>query len=65
MIITGNPKQGVAQALYKLYPTAEYVSRDTVLDLTNTDHIFEFANMCDVASPMPLAAPVTNTIFSI
>jgi short-subunit dehydrogenase len=46
MIITGNPKQGVAQALYKLYPTAEYVSRDTGLDLTNTDHIFEFANMC-------------------
>ena len=46
MIITGNPKEGVAQALYKLYPEAEYVSRDTGLDLTNTDHIFEFANRC-------------------
>ena len=47
MIITGNPKEGVAQALYKLYPTAEYVSRETnQLDLTNTDHIFEFANRC-------------------
>ena len=47
MIITGNPKEGVAQALYKLYPTAEYISRETSqLDLTNTDHIFEFANKC-------------------
>lgn len=47
MIITGNPNQGVAQALYKLYPQAEYVSRETCgLDLTNTDHMFEFANMC-------------------
>ncbi len=47
MIITGNPKEGVAQALHKLYPDAEYVSRSTTgLDLTETDHMFEFANMC-------------------
>ena len=47
MIITGNPKQGLAQALYKIYPDAVYVSRETCqLDLTNTDHMFEFANMC-------------------
>lgn len=46
MIVTGNPKEGVAQALHKLYPDAEYVSRATGLDLTETDHMFEFANMC-------------------
>lgn len=47
MIITGNPKQGVAEALYKLYPNAVFCSRETnQLDLTKTDHMFEFANMC-------------------
>jgi len=47
MIITGNPKEGVAGALYQPYPDAVYCSRESnQLDLTNTDHIFEFANMC-------------------
>jgi hypothetical protein len=46
MIITGNPSEGVAQALHKLYPDAEFVSRATGLDLTDTDHMFEFANRC-------------------
>jgi len=34
MIITGNPEQGLAQALYKLYPTAEFISRTNGFDLT-------------------------------
>jgi len=46
MIITGNPKEGIAQALHKLYPNAVYCSRESGYELTNTDHIFEFANMC-------------------
>ena len=47
MIITGNPQQGLAQALFKLYPGATYISRTTAdLDLTVSDHMFEFANMC-------------------
>ena len=52
MIISGNPKEGLAAALYELYPDAVYCSRETnlgcehKLDLTNTDHMFEFANMC-------------------
>ena len=46
MIITGNPKEGLAEALYKLYPNAVYCSRESGYDLTNTDHIFEFANEC-------------------
>ena len=46
MIITGNPKEGLAEALYKLYPDAVYCSRENGYDLTNTDHMFEFANEC-------------------
>ena len=46
MIITGNPKEGLAEALYKLYPNAVYCSRESGYDLTNTDHIFQFANEC-------------------
>tara|TARA_X000001036_G_scaffold75471_1_gene66998 strand:- start:1859 stop:2407 length:549 start_codon:yes stop_codon:yes gene_type:complete len=46
MIITGNPKEGIAQALHKLYPNAVFCSRESGYELTNTDHIFEFANMC-------------------
>ena len=46
MIITGNPTVGLAKYLYKHYPKAEYVSRTSGLDLTNTDHMFEFANQC-------------------
>ena len=40
MIITGNPKEGVAQALHKIYPRATYCSRESGYDLTNTDHMF-------------------------
>ena len=47
MIITGNPKQGLAQAMFKMWPNATYCSRETNdLDLTNTDHMFQFANLC-------------------
>ena len=46
MIITGNPKEGVAQALHKIYPRATYCSRESGYDLTNTDHMFQFANEC-------------------
>ena len=46
MIITGNPNKGVAEALHKLYPEAEFCSRISGLDLTKTDHMFEFANRC-------------------
>ena len=46
MIITGNPKEGLAEALYKLYPKAVFCSRTTGYDLTNTDHMFSFANEC-------------------
>jgi len=46
MIITGNPKEGVAQALYKLFPNAVFCSRETGYELTNTDHMFTFANEC-------------------
>jgi len=47
MIITGNKEEGLAQALSKIYPDAVYVSRrNNGLDLTTTDHMFEFANMC-------------------
>lgn len=34
MIITGNKNSGLAGALYKLYPDAVFVSRDTGFDLT-------------------------------
>ena len=47
MIVTGNPTEGLAKALAKIYPNATYISRSNGdLDLTNTDHMFEFANMC-------------------
>ena len=46
MIITGNPKEGLAEALHKLYPRAVFCSRTTGYDLTNTDHMFTFANEC-------------------
>ena len=47
MIVTGNKEEGLAQALSKIYPDAVYVSRrNNGLDLTTTDHMFEFANMC-------------------
>ena len=46
MIITGNPNEGLAQALHKIYPRAVYCSRTTGYDLTNTDHMFTFANEC-------------------
>ncbi len=46
MIITGNPKEGVAQALHKLYPNAVFCSRESGYDLTKTDHMFTFANEC-------------------
>jgi len=46
MIITGNPNEGLAQALHKLYPRAVFCSRTTGYDLTNTDHMFTFANEC-------------------
>tara|TARA_B100001287_G_scaffold276136_1_gene285921 strand:- start:3598 stop:4152 length:555 start_codon:yes stop_codon:yes gene_type:complete len=32
MIITGNKNEGVAQALHKLYPDAEFISRETGYD---------------------------------
>lgn len=35
ILITGNPKFGLAQELYKLYPDATFASRDTGYDLTN------------------------------
>ena len=43
MIITGNPLQGLAQALFKLYPDAEYCSRDNGYDLVETDGMEQFA----------------------
>jgi hypothetical protein len=43
MIITGNPKQGVAQALYKLYPDAAYCSRTSGYDLTDSKDQQRFA----------------------
>ena len=46
MIITGNPKEGLAKALYKIYPNAVFCSRETGADLTVTDHMFQFANEC-------------------
>ena len=33
MIITGNKKKGIAQALYNLYPEAEFISQSTGYDL--------------------------------
>ena len=38
MIITGNKKFGLANALSKIYPYAEYVSRSTGFDLAKKDH---------------------------
>lgn len=46
MIITGNPQQGLAQALHKIYPNAVYRSRTSGFDFTNTDHMLAFANEC-------------------
>ena len=43
MIITGNPLQGLAQSLFKLYPDAEYCSRVNGYDLVETDGMEQFA----------------------
>ena len=43
MIITGNPKNGVAQALYKLYPDATYCSRNSGYDLVETEGMNKFS----------------------
>lgn len=37
MIITGNKNKGLAAELYKIYPDAVFVSRDTGFDLTNRE----------------------------
>ena len=46
MIITGNKTFGLAKSLHKMYPNAVFCSRDTGYELTNTDHMFQFANEC-------------------
>ena len=46
MIITGNPNEGLAQALHKIYPRAVFCSRSSGYDFTQTDHMFTFANEC-------------------
>lgn len=37
MIITGNPKFGLAKSLFDLYPNATFISRSTGYDLTKKD----------------------------
>jgi NADP-dependent 3-hydroxy acid dehydrogenase YdfG len=44
MIITGNPNFGLAKSLYKLYPNAMFVSRDSGYDLTKKEDQERFAN---------------------
>ena len=46
MIITGNKNSGLAKSLHKIYPNAIFCSRETGYELTNTDHMFQFANQC-------------------
>jgi hypothetical protein len=46
MIVTGNNKFGVAEALYKLYPDAVFCSRETGYDLTSKQGQEAFAQSC-------------------
>jgi len=46
MIITGNPNQGLARALSKIFPTAEFFSKSTGWDLCKTEHQQQFAKLC-------------------
>lgn len=46
MIITGNNTKGLSKALYNLYPTALYCSRETGYDLTKIDVQEKFAKLC-------------------
>ena len=43
MLISGNPEQGIAQALYKLYPDATFMSRSSGHDLVEKSGREEFA----------------------
>mgnify|MGYP000924074283 CR=1 FL=1 len=46
MIITGNKNKGLAGELYKLYPTAEFCSRETGFELTKSEFQEKFAQEC-------------------
>jgi NADP-dependent 3-hydroxy acid dehydrogenase YdfG len=46
MIITGNKNKGLAQSLFKLYPNATFVSRESKIDLTKAEGQELFANEC-------------------
>jgi hypothetical protein len=43
MIVTGNPNQGLAHSIHKLYPDAQFVSRSTGIDLTDNNDMDQFA----------------------
>ena len=43
MIVTGNPNQGLAHSIHKLYPDAQFVSRSTGFDLTDNNDMDQFA----------------------
>lgn len=43
ILISGNPKFGLAKELYKLYPNATFASRDTGYDLAKSDNQDAFA----------------------
>jgi hypothetical protein len=45
LLITGNAKKGLASELFKLYPTAEFVSRSTGWDLTDPQKINDLAEL--------------------
>lgn len=46
MIITGNINKGIAQSLYKLYPTATFCSRSNGFDLVKIEDQKRFADLC-------------------
>ena len=45
ILISGNPKTGLAEALYKLYPNATFCSRETGYELTKGCDQERFANL--------------------
>jgi len=46
MIVTGNKNEHFAKSLFKLYPEAVFVSRQSGYDLTKKDDQTKFANEC-------------------
>lgn len=45
ILITGNPKYGLAESLYKIYPDATFCSRQTGFELTKSEDQNKFAEL--------------------